>query len=391
MKFSFAKIRNAINLMPFHGQRTEFYGDLARSMRANELLVDFLRGELAIASAKQTANSARAYALQQMLGRIVRAEHNTPSKIIGLSMPQNDMIMLAAVDTASEKDFVRILNDLVDAITLQKTAKSELRAALRAPAVLIPGIAIFAYVLSSQAIPIIEKIAPPEVWTPFNSAVRFVANLISNGGFYAMLAAVVFIAGFVYFLPRWTGKLRMRLEQVSPSKAIWLTPIAPWLLPLSIYRDFTTVMVFSSLAVLLSTGKTLTEALETIAANGSPYLRYHVRRVLSYLDMYPLEVARAFSSGMLSPAVSARLATIARTEKSYADVLIKVGTTGNEQIRKEVVKSAKKLNVIFLSLAASLVMFLYGGQMSITQKMNTELDPNVVMQRKLEKEQHIMK
>jgi type II secretory pathway component PulF len=387
MKSFFLNIVRAFQLMSFHGKRITFYEDWAKSMEAGELLTAFLRAELAISSSKQTADDSRAFALRDMLKRIELGHETTASRIVGLAMPRADMMMLAAGDSAKEKDLIQVLRDLCLALREQQAAKGVLLRAVAAPMLLVPGMAAFAYVISSQAIPIIEQIAPPQVWNTFNNSVRVVANFIHHGGAYAALLTA-FAGGVLwYLLSRWTGKVRLKMERVRPSRALLLMPVMPWLLPLSIYRDFQAVMILSSLSVLLKSGKTLTEALEAIAANTTPYMRYHVRRILNYLDEYPLEVSAAFASGILSPQVSARLATISRTSKSYENVLIQVGTVGSEEIRKQVQKSASKMNFLLLGAMGALTMFLYIGQASISASMQSELEPATMLKRKLEKEQ----
>jgi hypothetical protein len=369
-------------LWGFHQSRIDFYKDWAKSIQARELFVTFLKEEIAISSSKQTRDRFRAFGLQTMLDRVVRGDAVTPSEYVGLSMPLGDMVLLSAADSAADEDLVTIIGDLVTALENQQGAVKTIVQAMVSPLVLIPGVGAFAYILSSKSIPVIEKIAPPEVWTPFNDSVRGVANFINNYGLLFLFLSVVFIFGFSYCLPRWTGKLRLSLEQVNPAISVWLTPIAPYLLPLSIYRDFQALMLLSSLAVLLKTGKTLNEALEIISSRASPYLRYHVKRILNYIEEYPLEVSVAFTSGILSPKVSARLATIARTIPAYERVLIEIGTLGSIEIRNQVKKSAVLLNAIFISLAISLAMFLYVGQLMITQSLNRALDPTTALQRK---------
>lgn len=373
-----------IRLVEFHRKRTEFYRDWATSIERGELLSNFLKAELEISRAKQTADPARAFALASMLARVREGELNRPSEVIGLTMPHTDMVLLAAADSAGEKELVRVINDLCTALEEQSQAKSILLKALVTPMVLLPGMGAFAYVLSSQSIPIIEKVAPVEVWTPFNQLVRTIANIINHGAIYMIVAAVAFFVLMAYALPNWKSRLRFRLERFDPAIGVWLTPIAPWLLPLSIYRDFQAVMLLSSLAVLLKRGSTLQEALNTVAAKASPYVRYHVNRIVAHIDEYPLEVSIAFSSGILSPRVAARLATIARTTTAYEKVLIEIGTTGGVEIRKQVQRSATKLNIVFLSLAGFMTMLLYLGQLNITNTMKKEMDPATMMQRKME-------
>ena len=116
-------------------------------------------------------------------------------------MTQGDRMMLSAVDDAKDKPGT--LRALSDAIKAQKEAKAVIWKAIFPPMVLLPGVAGFSYVLATQSIPIIVKVAPPEVWTPFNQAVRDVAEYLANHGAITAIGVIAAIVAFAYALPRW--------------------------------------------------------------------------------------------------------------------------------------------------------------------------------------------
>ena len=385
MKSLLTRFSIKLQLLGFHASRTDFYGDLAKSIEKKEPLRKFLEAELVISRDKKTSNDSRAFALKSMLHLVKSGEEFSISKTIGRYMPENDLMMLTAVDHS--KDQPATLRALSASLIEQGLAKKMIRQALVTPLLLIPGAVSFAYVLSSQAIPVIEKVAPPEVWTPFNSAVRGLAKFINSYGLLVAFLVAIAIVVFMIALPRWRNSLRFRMERMNPKYAAWLTPVAPWLLPLAMYRDFQAGMMFSAMAVLLQTGKSLREALEIVLANSSPWMRAHVRRILSHLNNYPTEYAKAFSKGILSANLLARLATSIRNTPKFDDVLIEIGTKGNAEVREQVRKSATKIHMIFIFIVGFLVMFLYMGQMSISMTMKDEMDPVRQTQRKLEKQQ----
>ncbi|MFX8230982.1 hypothetical protein ABTL16_19515, partial [Acinetobacter baumannii] len=86
------------------------------------------------------------------------------------------------------------------AVRDQKLARSVVMGAVRTPMILLPGVAVFAYVISSKAIPVVAKTAASAgpaaeamVWTPFNSLVRSVANGLVQYGWMMALALVIAI------------------------------------------------------------------------------------------------------------------------------------------------------------------------------------------------------
>lgn len=382
----FIALTDFFMLFTFHRTRVEFYNDWKKSIQADEILVDFLRAEYEISVNKQTANFSRAYALKAMIKRLTIGNETSPSRIVGLSMPAGDRVLLSAADEYGQKALLIVLDQLSGSIIAQKEASDVIKAALYTPIILLPGLGILCYVLSAKIIPIVEGMAPPEVWTTFNSSIRMLSNFIRFNWAYVFIISALSISLFVYALPRWHGESRLRLERMRPSVTVWLSPFFPmsFLLPLSIYRDFQAITVLSSLAVLLKMGLTLKDALTIIARTARPYLRYHINRILFYIDEMPLEVSSAFTSGLLSPQVAARFATTARTSKKYEDVLIEAGTSGSVYIRTEVKNSARKLNLIFLTITVVLTLFLYIGQQNIYFTMQSEMSPSKMESRRLE-------
>ena len=212
-------------------------------------------------------------------------------------------------------------------------------------------------------------------------SVRMVAETLASHGGMIVLGVIGAIVAFTYSLPRWKGNLRSALEQVPQGWGFLLFPVAPFLLPLSIYRDFQVSLLVTSLAVLLKSGATLSSALETLKRNADPWMRWHLKKIMNHLNVAPTDYIPAFSKGLMSPKLLARLATTIRNNPQFDKILIQLGTEGGEDIRNEIGNTAKGLNAVLLSAAAAVVVFLYVGQLSISQSMTEELDPVKRMQR----------
>lgn len=371
-----ATLQNAwvwLQLMDFRSKRDEFYLQLAKSLERRERLRTFLFEEQKIAKAKATRDSSRDFAMQRMINKLSQGQDFRISQILAEVMPKEDQLMLSAVDQA--KDKAETLRSLVTAIREQKQARALIYKSMFPPMVMLPGVFIFSYVLATQSIPIIAKIAPPEVWTPYNAAVRDFSENVANHGFKVMgilLALVVFMA---YQMPRWKGPLRGRIERIPQGVGLLIFPVFPIALPLSIYRDFQVSLLLTSLAVLLKSGSTLTGALDSLRSTAQPWMQWHLRRVSRHLYVAPTEYVDAFAKGLLSPKLLARLATTIRSDTRFDRVLIDMGTQGIAEVRREIEKTSKGLNTLLLLAAAACVLFLYVGQLSIAQSMTDALDP----------------
>ena len=386
--FSFInKLLHNFKLMGFRAKRAEFYQELAKSYESKEALRDFLAEEIRIASNKRTRDDSRAYALRLIARRQAAADQNKYSVPLGAVMPESDKLMLAALDDAPDKP--ALLRTLAQAVLAQKEIVSIVRGKLIPPMLLLPGAFAFAYVLATKSIPIIVQIAPPEVWTTFNQSVRVFAEFVAAHGGKAVLSVIVLTMLFIYWLPRWTGRWRQRLEGMNPKLATLLFPICPFLMPLGIYRDLQVGLMLSSIAVMLQAGRTLNEALQTVRASGQPWIKWHVRRILAHLETHPTEYTKAFSKGLLSPQVLARLSSQIRTNPRFDQVLIKIGTQGAEDIRKEVMRQAGAINGMLLLAGGAIVIFMMVGQLNISQTMTDEMNPTAMLKKKMLREQGV--
>ncbi|HEX4918658.1 MAG TPA: type II secretion system F family protein [Limnobacter sp.] len=362
-----------VQLLEFRSKRDEFYIQLAKSIERKERLRTFLVEEQKIAKARATRDSSREFAMQRMLAKLSQGQDFRISQILAEVMPKEDRLMLSAVDYSKDKP--ETLRSLVTAIREQKQAKALITKAMFPPLVMLPGVFIFSYILATQSIPVISKIAPPEVWTPYNAAVRDFSEHVANHGFKVLGAMAALIGYMAYQMPRWKGNWRGKIERIPQGIGLLIFPVFPIALPLSIYRDFQVSLLLTSLAVLLKSGSTLTGALDNLRTTAQPWMQWHLRRVSRHLYIAPTEYVEAFANGLLSPKLLARLATTIRNDSRFDRVLIELGTQGIAEVRKEIEKTSKGLNTMLLIAAAACVLFLYVGQLSIAQSMTDALDP----------------
>lgn len=372
MKF-FKKINFSINLSGFRKNRSEFYEQLAKSYDNKEALKDFLNSEYEISINAKTRDTSRAFALKIMRSRLASGSQSKFSQLLTGIMPASDQIMLSALDDAPDKS--KIMRSIASNIRDQKELIGLVKGKLLPPLMILPGAYAFCYVMATKSLPIIVKIAPPEVWSSYNMFVRRFAEFIANYGFITIGIIISLISLLVYQLPRWTGRSRNYFEQVKPGTAALLFPVAPFILPLAIYRDVQAGMIFSALSVMLQSGKTLNVSLEDIRKSSQPWMRSHIKRILSHLEVHTTEYTKAFSKGLLSPQLLARLSSQIRTNPRFDQVLIDLGGKGSVEIRKEVEIQTSKINFMLLSAGGLMVVLMMTGQLSISGSMTEEMSP----------------
>lgn len=375
------RVHEHLRLLAFRSERIVFYRELARSLESREQLRNFLQAERGISEHPATRNASRAHALMRMQQMLSRGQDYRLSHLLGGVMPQGDRLMLSALDYSSDRPAT--LRALASAIEQQQHARQVLGKALLPPLILLPGVAGFCHVLATQSLPVIVKMAPPAVWTPFNQSVRSFAEVIQRDGSWMLFAVTALTALVVCALPRWTGWARSALENPSNRGRWLLWPLYPLTLTLSIYRDFQVSQLLNAIAVLLESGMTLTESLHRLRRQARPWMQAHLQSVLAHLQVAPTDYVPAFSRGLMSPALLASVASAVRNNPHFDRVLIELGTRENIHIQNHIARTARRINTTLIAACGALVLFLYLGQLSITQAMTAELSPTQQILRKM--------
>jgi type II secretory pathway component PulF len=366
------KVIKAVQLRSFRKERSEFYRNLAECFENNEQLKDFLLGEYEIARDKKTKNTSKAYALRLMLKRLALGEEASLSSILRDVMPAGDALMLTALDDTKNKP--ETFRSLADAVEQQSMAVSIVKKSVIKPMVILPGIGVFVYVLAVKSIPIIVDAAPASVWTPYNMAVRRFAEFFASQWGMVLVGLIAAILLGFWLLPNWTGSLRSKVEGVRQGYLLLLFPVFPYGLLVLLYKDFQVTQLMSALSVMIRSGQSLMAALDSIKDVSTPYMRYHLRRIISYLQQNPTEYVNAFSRGFLNPMTLGKMATAIRTKSSFDEVLIVLGTDGAVKSREVIQKTADSLNSVIMIIAACIVIFLYTGQLNMSAEMQNAYD-----------------
>ena len=348
----------------FRSRRAEFYRDLADMFRRNEPMMAFFEGE--IANAVRTRQRARAAALRMMLDRYQSGHHaGRVGYLMQGIMPRADAMMLVAVDRAEDKP--KALMALASAVEAQGTMKSIVAAYAVFPIVMLPLCYVLIRVLSDVILSI-DRSTPEYVkaalWVGMNGWARSIALASDRFGVLLMTLLMVAVAAAAVSLPRWKGRGRLAMES-------W--PVY------ALYRDFQSGLLFTSMAMLLSTGATLRGALEDIAQGSSAWMRWHLLRVLRALDDSPTSTIEAFSRGLLSPYMLSRAATLQRTAATFSEVLVELGTRESERVLKGVRRAAVVTNVAVVGVLVALSTFMGLATLTVPGRFSALMEPSTLM------------
>jgi type II secretory pathway component PulF len=274
-------------------------------------------------------------------------------------------MLLTAVDRASDKP--QALRALADAIDKQQQMLRLMRGYSVLPAVILP-ICYALIMLLGKVILVIDDATPvyaqDALWEGMNGWARDIANFAVSWGAQTMAMLGLALVVVLWSLPRWRGAGRLRIEA-------W--PVY------GLYRDFQAGMLLSSMAMMLKTGETLQGSIDDVTQRASPWMRWHLGRVVDALEENPTGTLDAFRRGLLSPHLLSRAATLSRSSPSFSDVLVQLGTTEGDRVLARVKRAAVIANVALVGVFASLATFMGVASMTVPGRFATLMEPSNLM------------
>jgi len=358
------RLFHVVLLHDFRAHRAEFYRDLAEMFRRNEALIGFLEGE--IANSQLSSALSRRRALRVMLRTHLAGENaSAVSHLLGEVVPKSDSMMLMAVDRAEDKG--QALLALADAVDRQQAMVRVVATASVVPLITLPICYALVGVLARVVLAVDQstpEFAREALWEGTNGWARLLAVFADAHGGALCLAFLAAIVAVAASLPRWRGRWRCHADT-------W--PV------FSLYRDFQAGMLFSSLAMMLRSGQTLSASLEHLALRASPWMRWQLGRVLSALDEQPTAVLDAFRRGLLSRSLLARAMTLNRSSSTFSEVLVQLGTREGERVLDRVKVTARIANVAVLGVLVGAAVFLGVASITVPGRFAALMEPSMLM------------
>ena len=339
--------------------RATFYRDLADAIQRKVGLRDFLERE--IKNAAMSNDYTKSSVMRALSSRLASGDGSKLSQLFVGVVPASDLMLLASVDDAI-KDRHLALERVADAVDFQLRSLKTLAMNMFQPLVAIPVVG-YLCVLTSDIIGAIAKSAPPSIWVGFNAFVRSLAEFIEGfwmQGFVLLFASVV---ALVLLLPNWRGSLRLKIDDLPG---------------FSLYRDYNAAIVLSAMSMMISSGKTINQAVEDMSGHARPWLRWHLRRILLSIEDNPNDYVAAFSHGLMSKKIRARLSSLLDSAKSFDQALISLGTNEVARLERSVKLSAQSLSVGVMGVLILVAVVLSLGQMTITSAMNKAVQANTL-------------
>jgi hypothetical protein len=344
-------------------RRSNFYRDMADAFDRKVSIRDFLQRE--VDNARLLKDDTTLLLMKLLVRRYASGNGASLRELLYEIAPASDMMLLSAVDDAVEGK-AEALKRAAEAVDFQIRTFKTILVSLATPAIAVPLVGALC-IITSEIIASIARDAPASVWVGFNGIVRIIAEFINahwGKVFLSICATVIFV---LWQLPRWTGSSRVRFDSL---------PV------FSLYRDYNAALVLSAMSMMIGSGKTMRQALEDLRLSATPWLRWHLQRVINSLDSNPTDYLAAFSRGLMPLSVRARLNSLMDSSKSFDAALVSLGASEVKRLEGAVKVSAEMVNWTLTGALVALAVVLSIGQMTIASALSTESDPIKLMQKR---------
>ncbi len=360
MDINFDAVGNYFAIRTFRGVREQFYEDLAEAVSDSEPIAKFIEVRKARAL-KQKDSLASLYTIWL---RRMNKRGGKLSYMLRGTVPESDIFVLSAIE--DKGDLAEGLRFLAKTIRDQRGMTAALIGAIVMPIIVSVIMVGFMVVLALFVVPVFVEIAPVEKWNSIGKILYFVSHAITHYGLFLLIGASALIFGFIWTLPNWTGGWRA---------------IADKHLPYSVYRDYHGALFLIALAVMMHSGDTLMRALEALKARSTPWLRWHIVRIIKNVDKMAGNYGESFSTGVFSQQLTNRIVDYSRRSSELDKVISRIGIDGIERVRKDVESGAKLMNSILIAVLGALLAFMLVGTILTAQGLSESLKKEVSMQK----------
>lgn len=159
---------------------------------------------------------------------------------------------------------------------------------------------------------------------------------------YSIVAALGLVVLYYRSRDRWTGRVRD-----------WFDVLPPW----SIHKGKQAASFLGVVSSLINSGRTVREAMVDIREKSSPYMRWHVGRIINRYDTSGKDGLVALRTGLFNVMILDRIED-ASTGRDFGATLAYAGETSLKTVLRIVNKQAKMAGTVLLGIVGSLMIYL---------------------------------
>ena len=234
--------------------------------------------------------------------------------------------------------------------------RQEVVASLVYPVLIVLGAFAISYFFAISVFPELGKVIPLDEWQGPAGFSAMMAKFIKATAVYFAVIFLVVVSLITYSMPRWTGQMRVKLDQVPP-----------W----SIYRLFTGCMFMLSLASLVEAGASVPEALGRLRQTRNRWLAERVTATLKQVQQgasNPGVALKRTGFGFPDQRVIDDL-TVYGELPDFQIMLVKIGEDVLDETIDKIKGQAGTAKTVAMFVGFLMVVTLYQGIFGFTQQI----------------------
>jgi hypothetical protein len=333
-----------------HKRRADFYYDLGATLQDRVPLVTTLR-KYEMRARYRHPGTAPMY--MEMLKGLQTGSLSNALRAIASPV---ELTLIDATQASGDSSMAEGL--LFMSQTVEKTDKmlATIRKALVYPIALLMVFALMLTGFSLSAVPMLAELMPPSKWPPLGKLLYTVSNVVAHQGVWIAAGLVLSFTLFIYSLGRWTGPVRQRLDRYFPY---------------SVYRDYSGSLMLISISSMMRSGVSLRSALERSMKFSSPWLRWHLRKILSNLSKpNNPHFGQSFCTGVLSQELEDRVQD-ASERRDPVDSFVRMGVGSIDRLVLTMERRAARINSGMIVVCGILLATMMAGFLSTTMSLQS--------------------
>jgi hypothetical protein len=318
----------------FRDQRADYYMDLFERMQHERgtNIGEFLRRDIQRYGKTSELGRLSEYWLERMgyVGRFAEALRGT--------VPDQDVAILAVAE--QHDDLKHGLKSAAENVRAIDLARKKLQAVLAISMALIVMFHVYIGLNTFYVFPKLAKVifrhgVKAKEIGPVTYRVDLVCTFIQHWWWIYFPSLIGVAVLIIWALPNYTGRFRRVLDERF--------------ILFNMYRDFAGAAFLAQLAALTKrVGErvmSLKEALDLVAANGSPWVKWHVEMILTRMSVSPDSKGQVFATGVVNQRATYRIQDLAEYAQ-LSEMLSQVGEIVLTKAPEEIEKRGKKIDFL---------------------------------------------
>lgn len=259
-------------------------------------------------------------------------------------VPVDEHLILSTADRSG--DLRQAVDLVIRNIVATKTMNDAVRGAMAQPMLGVASILAMSIWYGLSMWPEFMRSIPRRFWPTWALPCIDVQTWVAHH-WWALLSLFVIAAAYYVTLNTWTGRIRS-----------WVDRIPPW----SIYRGRQASNLLCVLSALVACGVTVREALVLVQGYSTPYMKWHLARIINRYDSSGQDSLASLRTGLFSREILDRVEDAA-ANRTFDATLRHVGEVSLNMVVRIVNAQAAAANITFLIMVG--IAFTYSATVAV--------------------------